>query len=423
MTTVDRQKSDVAGRIRSAFFLVGAGLGIGRLGALGQFHPEDVVADQRADHLAALTATMGFRNETYPHAGNQRGVHLLGRRHPVAGGVGGVVERAQPVELHRAALRHVVRQHARQARHGDELCQRHQQQQDEQQHHGVHDACHGRASAVVDVGHGPGNGSRGGDAAEQRGQQVGGALGDKFGVRVVVVARHAVGHGGREQRLDGAQHGNGQRHGEEVLHRLPVQCGQGGVGQGGADAEAVADGVDALYAGIRLEQPHRQRHHHDGHQRAGNLLEHAGREGDNQDACHAYCRVPPVDAVEVAGVDHPLAHEVARHLLAPEVKPQDVRHLRGEDGDRYAAGEAHHDGVGNELDDRPQPEHSQQHEDDARHERGRQQSGLAVLLDDAVHDDDERPRGPAYLHPAAAEQRDDEARDDGGNDALLGRYP
>ena len=124
----------------------------------------------------------------------------------------------------------------------------------------------------------------------------------------------------------------------------------------------------------------------------------------------------------MADVHEPLAHEVARHLFATEVQPQDVRHLRGEDGDRYTTGKAHHNGVGDELDDRSQAEQPQRYKDDARHERGHQQAGLAVLLDDTIHYDDECPRGPAYLHAAAAQQRHDEACDDGGDDALLGRH-
>ena len=47
--------------------------------------------------------------------------------------------------------------------------------------------------------------------------------------------------------------------------------------------------------------------------------------------------------------------------------------------------------------------------------------GHAVLHDDAVDDDDVRARRPADLHPRAAEERDEEARDDRGEDAGLRR--
>ena len=123
----------------------------------------------------------------------------------------------------------------------------------------------------------------------------------------------------------------------------------------------------------------------------------------------------------MAEVEHPFADEVARHRLASELQPEDVCHLRGEDGDGDAARKAHDDGVGNEFDDGAQLERAQQDEDDARHQRGGDEARFAILLDDAVDDDDERARRSAYLHPAASQQRDEETGDDGRHDAFFGR--
>ena len=102
-------------------------------------------------------------------------------------------------------------------------------------------------------------------------------------------------------------------------------------------------------------------------------------------------------------VEQPFADEVARHRLVPELQSEDIRHLCGEDGDGDAAREAHDDGVGDELDDRPQPEDAQHDEDDARHQCGGDEARLAILLDDAVDNDDERARRSAYLHLAATQ--------------------
>ena len=90
-------------------------------------------------------------------------------------------------------------------------------------------------------------------------------------------------------------------------------------------------------------------------------------------------------------------------------------------GDGDTAREAHDDGVGDELDDCPQPESAQHDEDDTCHQRGGNEARLAILLDDAVDDDDECACRSAYLHLAATQQRDEETRDDGRHDALLGR--
>ena len=138
---------------------------------------------------------------------------------------------------------------------GDVLGQRHEQQQDEQQYHRMYHAGYGRLTAVVNVGHRTCNGSRSGDTAEERCYHIGYTLGNEFGVRVMFVANHTVGYSSREQRLDGAQHSNGHGYRKEVLHRLPIQCRDSSVGQLGADAETVADGVDAGDAAVSLHQP------------------------------------------------------------------------------------------------------------------------------------------------------------------------
>ena len=124
----------------------------------------------------------------------------------------------------------------------------------------------------------------------------------------------------------------------------------------------------------------------------------------------------------MAEVHQPFAHEVARYLFTTELKAEDIGHLCGEDGDGDTARKAHDDGIGDEFDDCSQLEHTQQHQDDACHQRGHDEARFTILLDDAVDDDDERTCRSANLHLAAAQQGDDETRDDGGHDTFLGRY-
>ena len=62
-------------------------------------------------------------------------------------------------------------------------------------------------------------------------------------------------------------------------------------------------------------------------------------------------------------------------------------------------------------------QHAHQDEESAGHERRYHESVHAVLLDDAVHDDDEGAGGTADLHLAAAEERDEETGHDGREDA------
>ena len=320
---------------------------------------------------------------------------------------------------------HVVRhddQYAGQTGHRDVLRQRHQEQQDQQQHDRVDDSGYRRPSPVVDVGHRAGDRSRCGNTAEQRRHQIGRSLRDQFGIRVVAVACYAVGYGGRQQRLDGAQHGDRHGYRKQVLDRFPVQFGHGGARQARSDREAVTDRVDAFDAAVPLQKVDADGHDDDGDQRSRYFLREFRTQRDNQHAQHADGGVPPVDRAEVAEIEQPLADEVARNLLASEVQTEHVGDLRREDRHGDAAREADDDGVGDELDDGSEPEDAHQHEQHAGHQRGDDQARLAVLLDDAVYDDDECARRPSDLYAASSQQRDDQSGEDGRDDALLGRY-
>ena len=123
----------------------------------------------------------------------------------------------------------------------------------------------------------------------------------------------------------------------------------------------------------------------------------------------------------MAEIEHPLPGEIARDGLTPEIEPQKVGDLRGEDRHGNTAREAHDDRIGDEFDDRAQPAESHDQQQHAAHECGDEQPGLAVLLDDAVDNDDEGARRASDLYAAAAQQRNDESGDDGGDDALFGR--
>ena len=269
-------------------------------------------------------------------------------------------------ELHHGApAAHIVRhhdEHAGQAGHGNVGGQGHEREEDDQQHDGVYDTGHGRASAVVDVGHGPGYGAGTGYAAEERRAEVGHALAYKFLVGVVMVAAHAVGHGGGEQRLDGAEHGDDHGRGQQRTHAVPREVGYGEGGNGGLYlTERVADGEHAA-VGVGVEEIHADGHEHDGHERAGHLFRHFGREGDNGDAGQSHGGGEPVGGVEMPEVDHPLRHKVAGHFPV-DGQTEKVLYLGGEDSHGDTAGKAHYDGVRDELDDGAEPEHAEQYEE------------------------------------------------------------
>ena len=268
--------------------------------------------------------------------------------------------------------------------------------------------------AVVDVGHGAGNGARDRYAAEERHHKVGSALGHKLGVGVVLVARDAVDHRGRQQRLDGAQNGDGERRRQnlvDLVHARNVEAAQ--VDFGVQVREVVAYGGNALHTAMLAQHVGQQRHHDDGHQRARYFLEHLGREDYQQDAQRAQPHGHQVGLVKVVEIDAPLGQEVARQI--GQAQAQQVVDLRREDGQGDAAGESHHDGVGDEADDRAEVEQTHQYQYEARKDGGHGQARQAQLGvgHDAVDYDYERARGAAYLHVGAAQQRHYESAYDG----------
>ena len=68
----------------------------------------------------------------------------------------------------------------------------------------------GGAPAVVDIGHGTGNGSGDRDSPEERNHDIGGSLCDKLGIGVGLVASYTVGDGSRQKGFYGSQYGDGK---------------------------------------------------------------------------------------------------------------------------------------------------------------------------------------------------------------------
>ena len=236
----------------------------------------------------------------------------------------------------------------------------------------------------------------------------------------MMVAHDTVGHRRREQRLDGAEDGNRYCRRDEALYRLPRHGGHVCLGQLVADGKAVADGLHRGHAGHLLEQQHGDGHHDDGYERARNLLAELRRDGYHGHAQYADGGAPRVYRGEAAAVGYPFLDEVRRHFVHRQA--EEVFYLGREDGHGDTARKSHDDGIGDILDDGSQPQEAEHDEEGTGHERGDGQSLDAVLLDDAVDDDDERSCGAADLDAAASEDGDDQSGDDGRDDALLRRH-
>ena len=299
-------------------------------------------------------------------------------------------------------------EHTGQTGHGDILRQRHEEQEDEQQHGGMDDACNGRTTAIVNVGHRTGDGTRGRYTAEDGRRQVGQSLSDKFCVGVMTVADDTVGHGSREQRLDGTEDGDGDGGRDKSFDDVPSEIGHLCLRQRGRDREAVADGLDGGDAGILSEEGGSDGHQHDGNQRAGQFpdgkaVRQLRPEGNDSHGTQADEGTPTLNGRHTIDVGNPLLDKV-----------------RGHDSHRQTQQVLDDDGVRDVLDDRAQMQHTEHNEEHTRHQRGDGQSLEAILLDDAIYNNNECARRSTYLYLRASEDGDDETGDDGGDDALLG---
>ena len=83
-------------------------------------------------------------------------------------------------------------------------------QQKNQEKDGVENAGQRRAATRPDVGGSSGDCAGRGQAAKQRGGDVGNTLGHELLSGTMTKARHAVGHHGGQQRLDAGQEGDGE---------------------------------------------------------------------------------------------------------------------------------------------------------------------------------------------------------------------
>ena len=112
------------------------------------------------------------------------------------------------------------------------------------------------------------------------------------------------------------------------------------------------------------------------------------------------------------------AKEVGRNR--PRLEAEQILDLRQRNQHRNAVGEADDDGHRDVLDQRAELEPAHRKQQRAGQHGRDQQIRQAVALHDAVDDDDEGTGGPADLHAGAAQRRDQDAGDDGREDALLG---
>jgi len=249
-------------------------------------------------------------------------------------------------------------------------------------------------------------------------RDVGEALADQLLVRVVPGAGHAVGDDGGQQRLDGAQHGDGEggrQQGDQPVHadRWQHEARQAH----GDFAECAADGGDGREGEHGLDR--RRGHQRDHRPRHPAQPRHARAEHDEQQA--GQCQRGR-DRVQLRQDLQQMPELVVEVCAASFGQAEEVVPLADPDDHADAGREADDDRGGDEADHPAEPGQPKRRQHDAGHDGREQQPVHAERRHDPGQDDDERAGRPGDLHPAAAERRDDQAGDDGGVDALLGPH-
>ena len=185
------------------------------------------------------------------------------------------------------------------------------------------------------------------------------------------------------------------------------------------DGKTVADGLYRTDSCIRLQQIGTYGHYYNGYQRPRNLFAETGRECNDYHTQHTYQCRPSVYRMEIFGIYAPFLNEVCRHL--GYAQSEQVLDLGGEDGQRNTAGKSYNNRVRNVLDDSSQMEDPQQYQEHTCQDGGNGQSLYAILLYDAIDDDNKGSRRTTYLYTASTESRNGKPGDNRRYDSLFRR--
>lgn len=342
-----------------------------------------------------------------------------------------------------ARLAHVPcghEQETRERRHR-QIGQQIRQGDDGDEHHaGMDDAGQRRAGSGADVGRGAGDGGRGRDTAKKGRDDVAQALPHQLGIGIVARARHAVGDHGAQQRFQRAQHGDGKGRAEQILQqrqgqleRLAVRAGLHPgplpLRQEGRDAvadlgarrprEARANGVHGPFGSDSRQQQGQQAPRQQRHQMARKAQTQTRPKDHDPQRQRPDEQIGGVETGQGAQQDAQLVPVMA--FERPNGQPQEILQLQGGDHDRDAAGEAHRDRVGHQLDEAAEARQAHEQQDHAGHGAGGEQTAEAEALGDGQQHHHECSRRPRNVDARAARERDQGAGHDGRIEPLLGR--
>jgi hypothetical protein len=219
----------------------------------------------------------------------------------------------------RPPLAHVVgddNEYGSQTGKWDQRCPLPQEDHHEQQCDRMDDTGDRSPTTISDVGDGACDRSGGGNATEQRGDDVGDPLGDQLGIGAMPAPDHSVGNYSRQKRLDGAKHGDRESRTEHCAHGLEADRRYRWRGYRRWNAaEAGADRLD-----IEMQKMDRQSCTDEGDKSPRNAAGDTWPEHDRQKRSSRNPHGLEAGCAKRMRVRLPLLYELRRHFSHPQTE-------------------------------------------------------------------------------------------------------
>ncbi len=261
---------------------------------------------------------------------------------------------------------------------------------EEEEGGGMDESGDGGACSAADVGGGAGDGSGGGEASHERDDEVGEALTDEFGVRVVAGIGHAVRDGGGEEAFNGPECGDGEGGAHEGAEVGEGEGGEVPAGEGGGQfAELAADGFDRPVQ--EGDEDGGDGNRDDG---GGDATGEFGQEEDDEESDGSGEGGGPVDVGEVADG---LQKDFRGVLFSSETETEQGGDLPQKNDHGDAAGESGDDGEGDVAEEGAEFEEAGEDEHEAGQHGGEGEAGETVDGHHAGENGDEGTGGAADL--------------------------